>query len=161
LQPGIKSIALIAVLALTLAGCQTKNEGSMRASMLITGALVGGFVGYNFFASSDAARVIFGLAGAAAGSYGAKYASDHIIKKDMERRKMAAYQSLVVADEGVPVFWENPETGSSGSFKVLRSYKSAEGRVCRELETHDSGEDGSVTNQQTACQLFNGAWELV
>jgi surface antigen len=161
LQPGIKGLALMAALALTLVGCKTNNEGSMRASMLITGALVGGFVGYNFIGSSDAARVIFGMAGVAAGSYGAKYASDHIIKKDQERRKKAAYQSLVEVEEGLPVFWENPETGSSGSFKVLRTYKSTEGRVCRELESHAAGEDGAVTKQQTACQLFNGAWELV
>ena len=161
MQAGIKNFVLIAALALILVGCQTKNEGSMRASMMITGALAGGFIGYNYLGGGDAVRTILGIAGMAAGAYGADYASDFVIKKDQERRKMAAYQSLVTANEGVPVYWDNPETGSSGSFKVLRTYKSTEGRVCRELESHAAGEEGSVTKQQTACQLFNGAWELV
>ena len=161
MQLRLKNSALIVVVALLLVGCQTKNPGSMRASMLIVGALAGGFFGYNVLGSSDATKVILGMAGAAAGGYGAMYASDFIIKRDMKRRKMAAYQSLVAKNEGVPYYWENPETGSSGSFTILRTFKSAEGRVCRDVEAHAVGEEGSVTKQQTACQLFNGAWELV
>jgi len=70
---------------------------------------------------------------------------------------MAAYQSLVAENEGVPYNWENLKTGSSDSFTVLRTYKSTEGRVCREVEAHAVGEEGSVTKKQTVRQLFNGA----
>lgn len=70
---------------------------------------------------------------------------------------MVVYQSLVAGNEGVPYNWENSETGSSGSFTVFRTYKSTEGRVCREVKARAVGGEGLVTKQQTVRQLFNGA----
>lgn len=128
--------------------------------MMIAGVMAGGFIGYNIIGGSDAARAIFSVAGMAAGGAGARYASDYVIQRDQVRRKKAAYRSLSNAKEGVPFYWKNPETGSHGSYKVLKSYTSPEGRQCRELESHASGEEGAVTKREIACQIYNGAWEI-
>jgi surface antigen len=152
-----KKFAVLLVVTAAMSGCQTQNEGSMRASMMIAGVMAGGFIGYNLVGGSDAARAIFSIAGMAAGGAGAQYASEFVIKRDQERRKKAAYRSLSAKKEGVPFYWKNPETGSEGSFKVLRSYKSPEGRRCRELESHAKGGEGAVTKRQTACRIHNGA----
>jgi nitrous oxide reductase accessory protein NosL len=89
-----KKFAVLLVVTAAMSGCQTQNEGSMRASMMIAGVMAGGFIGYNLVGGSDAARAIFSIAGMAAGGAGAQYASEFVIKRDQERRKKAAYRSL-------------------------------------------------------------------
>ena len=75
--------------------------------------------------------------------------------------KKAAYQGLTTTPVGGTVYWQNQETGSAGSFKILRAYETADGRQCREFVANVMGERDTVKSQKTACRIHNGAWEVI
>jgi len=155
----MKRIAVL-LLAGSLAACQTSDPDNQRAVGAMSGVILGAFIGYNMFGSGSGQTIMAAL-GAAAGGAGGYYAADYVIKQDQKKMEKAAFLSLDSASEGSTVYWENDETGSAGSFKVLRSFQSPEGRRCRELMASAMGELGTVEKKETACLLHNGAWEII
>lgn len=160
----MRRLAVLVLLAVLASGCNTKDPDNFRASLTLAGAIVGSFIGYQFLGSSTATQTIFGLAGAAGGAAAGYYGADYITKWDRERMEKAAYRSLTAVPEGEAVRWASPETGANGSFKVLKSYTSPKGRFCRDVEAKFSGVVNGVRKDvaqtQTACELYNGAWEI-
>jgi surface antigen len=148
------------VLALSLAACKTTGDpDNQRAIGAVTGAIFGAFVGYNFLGNGSG-QEIMAILGGAAGAAGGYYAADYIIKRDKKKMEKAAYEGLTTAAVGKTVYWENRETGSAGSFKVLRDFARADGRQCREFSSNVMGDLKTVENRRTACRIHNGAWEL-
>lgn len=147
-------------LALSLAACKsTGDPDNQRAVGAVAGAVFGAFVGYNFFGGGSGQEVMAVLVGAA-GAAGGYYAADYIIKRDQQKMEKAAYEGLTNTPVGKSVYWENKETGTAGSFKVLRAYATADGRQCREFTTNVMGALKTVENRRTACRIHNGAWEI-
>lgn len=155
----MKRIAVL-VFAASLAACQTNDPDNQRAVGAVSGVILGAFVGYNMF-SSGTGQTIMTLLGGAAGGAGGYYAADYIIKRDKEKMEKAAFLSLDSAAEGSTVYWENDDTGSAGSFTVLRSFQSQEGRRCREFMANAMGELGTIEKKETACLRHNGSWEII
>ena len=149
--------ALILVAGLT--ACQTNDPANQRASATLSGLFLGAFVGYNILGSGTG-QTIMTVLGAAAGGAGGYYAADYIIRMDKQKMERAAFLSLDSAAEGSTVYWENEDTGSAGSFTILRSFQSSNGRRCREFIANTMGEAATVERQETACQIRNGAWEI-
>lgn len=158
-----KTAALLLIIA-AITGCNTKDPDNYRASLTLAGAIVGGFIGYQFLASGTTSQIILGLGGAAGGAAAGYFGADYITKWDRERMEKAAYKSLTTVPEGEAVGWSSPETGAKGSFTVIKSYTSDKGRFCREIEAKYSGlvngAPKDVSQTQTACELHNGAWEI-
>ena len=152
---------IVLALALSLAACQsTSDPANQRAVGTLTGMALGAFVGYSLFGGGSG-QTIFATLGAVAGGAGGYYATDYIIRRDQAKKDKAAYLSLDSGAEGSTVYWENDETGSAGSFTVLRSFQSADGRYCREFKASTMGELGTVNQTETACRLRSGAWEII
>jgi surface antigen len=60
-----------------------------------------------------------------------------------------------------PVIWSNPETGSRGEIRPVRTYQSSSGQICREY-THTIHIEGKPeTARGTACEQPDGTWRLV
>lgn len=151
---------IILALALSLAACKTTDDpDNTRAIGAVAGAVVGAFIGYQF--GNGTGQTIMSLLGAAAGGAGGYYAADYVIKRDQKKMKKAVYEGLTATSVGETVYWQNRDTGSAGSFTILRAFESADGRQCREFVTNIMGELKTVKQQQTACRIHNGAWEVV
>ena len=101
------------------------------------------------------------LLSAGAGAAGGYYAADEIVKRDREKMQNAAYESLNRGARGRAVYWENRDTGSAGSFTVLRSYRARDGRLCREISARAMGARKTTQRRRTACRLNDGGWELI
>ncbi len=155
----MKRIVILA-LVLSLAACKTTDDpDNQRAVGAVAGAAFGMFFGYNFLGNGSG-QEIMALLGGVAGAAGGYYAADYIIKRDKQKMQKAAYEGLTNTPVGKSVYWENRETGSAGSFKVLRDYATTDGRQCREFSTNVMGELKTVENKRTACRIHNGAWEI-
>lgn len=156
----MKRIAILA-LALSLAACKTTDDpDNQRAVGAVAGAIFGAFVGYHIFGSGSG-QGIMAMLGAAAGGAGGFYAADYVIKRDQRKMGKAAYEGLTDTPVGKTVYWQNEETGSAGSFTVLRAFSTADGRPCREFMTNVMGDLDTVETKRTACRLHSGAWEVI
>ena len=151
---------IVLVFATSLAACQTSDPANQRAVGTLSGMILGAFVGYQLLGNGSG-QTIMAILGAAAGGAGGFYATDYIIRRDQARKDKAAYLGLDSAAEGSTVYWENADTGSAGSFTILRSFQSADGRYCREFKASTMGELRTVTQTETACRLQTGAWEVI
>ncbi|MDA0663304.1 MAG: RT0821/Lpp0805 family surface protein [Proteobacteria bacterium] len=150
----------VLVLIAGLTACQTNDPANQRASATLSGLFLGAFVGYNILSSGGNGQTIMTILGAAAGSAGGYYAADYIIRMDREKMERAAFLSLDGAAEGSTVYWENEDTGSAGSFWVLRSFQEPDGRLCREFIANVMGDSATIERQNKACRIRNGAWEI-
>lgn len=147
------------VLALALAACKTTEDpANTRAVVTVAGTIIGAIVGYGL--GNGSGQAIMTVLGAAAGGAGGYYAADYIIRKDQEKMSRAAYQGLEHTPVGGTVYWQNRDTGSAGSFTMLRTFATADGRECREIVAHLMGHLNTLKQRHTACRIFNGAWEF-
>jgi surface antigen len=86
---------------------------------------------------------------------------DGITDKDrsyMGQAEAAAYNATL----GQAVTWRNPQTGHSGTYRVVRDGNTADGSFCRDLDSQ--AQIGGLRHHSTAriCRSgFNGPWRLV
>lgn len=152
LRSGV-SVAVALAIA-TLTSCETKQQsGSLIGGA--TGALIGSQFGKGGGRLLGAG--IGGVLGALVGSQIGKSLDD----KDKEKMDRAAQRSLENAKTGQASTWKNPDSGNRGTFTPTRTYKSTEGRYCREY-THTVTVGGKTEQAYgTACRQPDGQWEIV
>ncbi len=154
-------IAMVALAASLATACQTAGgPDNQRAVGAVRGAMLGAIVGYSLLGGGSG-RHVMALLGAGAGGYGGYYAVDDIIQRDKKKMQKAAYESLSAGAKGKTVYWENRDTGSAGSFTVLRSYQTRDGRLCRDLSAKAMGDRRTTDRRRTACRLTDGGWEFI
>ena len=71
----------------------------------------------------------------------------------------AAQQALEHAPLGEPTRWENPRTGSRGTFTPISTYESAEGQVCREYVVSGTVRGQPEQIRGMACRGPEGGWQ--
>lgn len=79
--------------------------------------------------------------------------------KDRELMAVAFAQALDSRRSGQMVSWQNPDSGSSGSFMPLRTFRAADGRWCREYEQRLDQGGATDTRLGIACRDAGG-WQL-
>ena len=157
----MKRIAMFALAASLATACQTNDDpDNQRALGAVGGAIAGAIISYSLFGNSDS-NAILTLLGTGAGSVGGYYAVDEIIKRDKNKMQKAAFESLNAGVDGQAVYWENQDTGSAGSFTVLRSYQRRDGRLCRDFTATAMGDRHTTDHRRTACRLADGGWEVI
>jgi surface antigen len=150
----VKSITILAVTGLLLAGCSA-NGGPRETSGAVIGGVTGGLLGNAIGRGKGrAAATIFGAAlGAVVGAQ---------IGRDLdERDREYAY---LAADKGLRgnrvESWNNPQSGHRGQFRPGRSYQGEDG-LCRDFE-HTIWVDGEPEPVEgTACEMADGSWQTV
>lgn len=151
---------LFLALVLSLTACKTTDDpDNTRAVGAVAGAIVGAIIGYSI--GNGSGEAVMALLGAAAGGAGGYYAADAIVKHDQKKMNKAAYEGLANTPVGGTVYWQNSDTGSAGSFKILRAFLSTDGRQCREFIANVMGERDTIEKQRTACRIHGGAWEII
>jgi len=154
-----KKIAAI-VLAASLGGCA--NVDMSREEMLGTaaGAAAGGFLGYQL-GGGIIMNSLFATAGTVAGGAGGYYATQALMGSDRAAYEQTAQKGLSESGDGEVVEWQNAETGNSGIFRPIRSFRLGDGRYCRQYRATVSFDKTVRSGAGMACHHGDGQWAVV
>lgn len=115
-----------------------------------TGAVVGGVIGSEVGDDSTAATIGGTILGAVVGGAIGRYMDNN------DRRQV--YSSL---ENNQPASWSNPNTDARYAFEPTGTYRTSEGRTCREYTSSVVIEGRRETTTGTACRRDDGTWEVV
>ncbi len=116
----------------------------------VTGGIIGSHIGKG---SGNVAAIIGGtLAGAALGSYVGGY-MDRVDQQQMAH-------TLETKPTGQTSTWQNPDTGNRYQITPVRTFKTAEGRYCREFNTQVNIGGEMKDAYGTACRMPDGSWQI-
>jgi len=148
------------VIAVSLAGCA--NADMTREEMLgaAAGAAAGGLLGYQL-GGGILVNSLFATIGTVAGGAGGYYATRALMGSDLAAYERTAQKGLAQASDGQILEWQNPETGNSGIFRTIRSFKMADGRYCRQYRATVSFEKNVRSGVGMACRQDGGQWQVV
>ncbi|MBI4966818.1 MAG: hypothetical protein HZC25_01740 [Rhodospirillales bacterium] len=160
-----KPIALVLVAALATSGCAQLNAhmsqpGNRPPAEILgaaAGAAAGAMLGYHFL-GAGLGKVAFAAAGAVVGATGGWYAGRVLTQGDVRRAAMAAELALVETPDANPRGWYNEETGHSGAFVPVSTYRLADGTLCRDFQASYTAKDEAKAISGTACQMSDGFW---
>lgn len=155
-NPTLK-IAMTAMLALSLAACETTGGPKQTGGTLLGG--IGGAIAGAQFGKGEGQ-----IAAVAAGTLlGALLGSE--VGRSLDKADIAyadqANQRAQAAPIGQPIRWNNPQTGNSGTVTPVRDGTDASGAYCREFQ--QTVTIGGKTEQAygTACRQPDGTWKVV
>jgi surface antigen len=142
---------------LVFAGCAGAGPKETGGTVVggATGALIGGQFGHG------AGRLVGVAIGAVAGGLiGGEIgrALDARDRAEMERSTQYALENGRI-DEPTP--WKNPDSGHYGSTVPKRTYRTAEGRYCREYQQTVVIGGREEDAYGTACRQPDGSWKIV
>ena len=159
-----KKIAAAVVIAglgtSALAGCQNVERstglGSGAQTGVLTGAAAGGLIAG--LAGAHPAWIVGSilLGGLAGGLVG-----DYLDDRDKQQHSQASYDALQTQQAGGQTSWQNPDTGNSGSTRVLNVYRTSDGRLCKDFQQTINAGGQSETANGTACQEPDGTWKPI
>lgn len=81
--------------------------------------------------------------------------------EDISLMMKAAEAALNDQDEQAKRAWQNPATGNSGEIQVLRSFKRADGALCRKLQVSNLAKK-TVEGRASypVCKGSDGTWAI-
>ena len=155
-RTGLKSIALILLVAILATGCATIEANPKTTIGAVGGGTLGGLIaaaaGGN--PAAIAASVVGGiLVGGLIGNL--------LDERDKRLAAAAEQKALEMAPTGMPVTWKNPDNGHSGTVVVTQTYQTATATYCREYQTTVKIEGKSQKAYGTACRQPDGSWKIV
>ncbi len=147
--------------ALALGGCADTMERASQMSWVevggtLGGAVVGGYAGSYF--GGGFAKTVFMATGVLVGGSAGYTAARTLGPSDQAHYDTTVRQALNVSADGHVVRWANPETGRSGIFRSVASYKRGDGQTCRKYRSSVVFDEGVYSGGGTACQQANGNW---
>ena len=151
------SAALAAALVVSSAACTGPYAPGPKTQVgAAAGAAAGGLIGAA--AGGEAEGIIAGvlLGGLLGGALG--NALDNV---DREYAQRNAYFGLENTPAGTTSEWENPDSGHSGSFTPVRTWKNDEGDYCREFQQSITVGGKTERAYGTACRQPDGTWRVV
>ncbi len=153
-----KSIAIVAVAGMFLAGCQSGSLGTKETLGGLTGALAGGIIGNQV--GKGQGRVIATAVGTAIGAIAGSAVGRALDENDQRYAYEAQSRALEYGRSGAPVDWRNPDTGHYGQIVPSQAY-TTNNLMCRDY-THTIYIDGQPqTARGRACRQNDGTWKPV
>ncbi|MGB5948470.1 MAG: RT0821/Lpp0805 family surface protein [Parvibaculum sp.] len=158
----MKALPLALFLALGLAAMpgtaradcsQTSTNGIIGG---LGGAVVGGLLGSTIGGGSG--KTLATIGGALAGGLIGNNLATQLSCQDQTYLGNSTVRSL---DSGQPVSWRNPDSGTYGDVKPVRSYNSNNGQYCREFQQTIYVGGKQERGYGTACQQPDGSWKIV
>ena len=160
-MPVMKSvfkITAVLVLAVPMVACQSMQDNPKQAGGTLLGAGLGALLGSQVGGGKGklAAVAVGALAGAWAGSEIGK----SLDKADRMYAQRNAQDSLEYSQVGQSKAWQNPDSGNSGTITPTRTYRTAEGKNCRDFETTIYVDGKQETGTGRACRRTDGTWQI-
>lgn len=150
----MKKIVLV-VLALLLVGCSGRMKDEEVTGTAL-GAVIGAIIGYQF--GGGAGTWLTTAAGAAVGGTAGYYTGRKLAESDRTAYRTTAIEALARTADGRTESWSNAETGRTGTFTPVRSYRAGDGRLCRDYHATIAFDDGTTEGTGKACQTAEGHW---
>lgn len=157
----MKKILVVAIVALSLAACQTTGAPGEFGSNKTTGggiigAVLGGVAGSQF--GKGKGQLIAVGVGTLGGMFVGSGVGSSLDKMDEMYAKRNANKTLEYGRSNQPSRWQNPDSGHSGTF-TAGPVKSG-GKVCRPYTTTIYIDGKQETGTGTACRNSNGQWVM-
>jgi len=164
-ETSVKKLTAIVLAAslggsVSLGGC-ADNQMS-REEMLGTaaGAAVGGILGYQI-GGGMLMNSLFATRGTVGGGAAGYVTTRALMGSDRVEYDRTAQKGLAQSNDGQVLDWQNPETGHSGIFRPIRSFRMADGRFCRQYRTTVSFKKDVHSSNGMACRQPGGEWQVV
>ncbi len=157
LRPLAKTF-IILLTAASLAAC-SGAPGSKRTGGTLVGAAVGGLLGSKIGGGSGRFAAV--AAGTLLGAFLGREVGESLDRADRLYAQRTATDGLEHQTSGATTTWSNPDSGHSGTFTPVRTYREPSGRYCREYQ--QTVTVGGQTEQAygTACRQPDGSWKIV
>ncbi len=150
-------IAIALALAFSLSACA--DAGPKQTAGTLLGAALGGLAGSQIGKGSGKSAAVG--AGVLLGGLLGSEAGKSLDKADRLYAQQTAQKSLERAPTGTRSSWNNPDSGHSGTFTPVRTFRTAQGQDCREYETTVTIDGRTETVYGIACREAGGNWTLV
>lgn len=156
MQKTRKTMGLVAILTLLLAGCGGVHGGGQvnQIGGGLLGGIAGGIAGAQIGGGSGRVAAIIGgtILGAALGSYVGGYMDR------MDQQLMS--KALETQPTGHTSQWRNPDSGHRYHVTPVNTFQKESGQYCREFVTQV--EIGGRTEEAfgTACRMPDGSWKV-
>ena len=147
-------IPAVAAAAL-LAGCQL---GTKETAGTVGGGVVGGVIGSQFGGGSG--RLVTTGVGTLLGAFIGKEIGTSLDKADQQHAETAAKRAYA-GPVGERVFWNNPQSGNSGTITPTRDGYTTAGTYCREYQQTVTVGGQTELAYGTACKQADGTWKIV
>lgn len=152
-----RTLVIPLVLTLIVPGCASMGAKEQAGTVIggASGALLGAQVG------SGRGRLLGVAVGTLAGALIGQEIGKSLDAADRQAMEASAQRALEYNRTGEPETWRNPDSGHHGSTIPQRTYKTAQGRYCREYQQTViiGGEEHQAYG--TACRQPDGSWEIV
>ncbi|HJO75040.1 MAG TPA: RT0821/Lpp0805 family surface protein [Rhodospirillales bacterium] len=103
----------------------------------------------------------FATLGTIGGGAAGYYTTRALMGTDRAAYERTAQKGLKESTDGQVVDWQSPDTGNSGIFRPIRSFRLADGRYCRQYRTTVSFDKTVHSGNGMACRNANGQWQVV
>jgi surface antigen len=155
----LKRVALVSVVALGLAACQSTGSGQKEGVGTLLGGVAGAVAGAQF--GKGTGRVAAGAAGALLGAFLGHQVGQSLDRADRLAMQRSTNNALERQPSGTAVAWKNPDSGNFGTVTPKPVYQDNRGQYCREF--NQSVTVGGKTEQAygRACRQPDEAWKIV
>ncbi len=153
----IRKIALISVVAMGLAACQTAGPKQTGGTLL--GGIGGAVAGAQF--GSGTGRVAAVAAGTLLGALVGNEVGKSLDRADKLAMERSTQSTLERQPTGTTSAWSNPDSGNSGTVTPTRTYQTANGSFCREYQQTVTIGGETQDAYGRACRQADGSWRIV
>lgn len=148
--------ALVAVFSLT--ACQNIQDNPKQTAGTVLGGVGGAVVGAQF--GKGTGRVAATAAGTLLGAWLGSEVGRSLDTADQQAMASATNKASA-APVGETIYWNNADSGHSGTVTPIRDGRSASGEYCREYRTTVVVDGRTEQAYGTACQQPDGTWKTV
>jgi surface antigen len=144
---------LVLAVVLSLVGCQASNQDAGAIIGGITGGLLGNQIG------KGSGRVVATGVGVMLGAAIGQEVGRQLDEAD--RIKMSqAMNNAGNARINDTIYWNNSESGNSGSYTAIRDGYHSTGQYCREFRQEINVGGRTEQGYGTACRQPDGSWKI-
>ncbi len=154
----ITRITSAALVVLSLSACAELQNNPKRSLGTLVGAGLGALVGSQIGGGTGQLAAV--AIGALGGAYLGGEVGRSLDRADKARADRTARNALEHNRTSETVRWRNPDSGHSGTFTPTRTYRTADGRNCREYQTSVTVGGRSKDAYGTACRQDDGTWKI-
>lgn len=155
-RPRLTAVLLAGAL---LAGCQNAQDNPKQTVGTVLGAGVGGLLGSKV--GSGKGQLAGVAIGALAGAFLGSEIGKSLDNADRAAASKTAQSTLENNRIGQTASWRNPDSGNSGTYTPISTYRNASGQDCREYETTITVDGKTERATGRACRESNGTWRIV
>lgn len=150
-----KIVASLLIASFMISGCENPKEAMGTIGGGALGALAGSAIG------GGSGRVVAIAVGGVLGAFAGNYLGKQLDNADKQKAAQAAQSCFEHTPQGQTSEWRNPDSGHSGTFTPVRTYKSSQGAYCREFQQTIVVGGKKENAYGTACRQPDGSWKII